>query len=680
MSKLWIMLMMCCVLGGSALAVIPYTDDFDEAPGTDPTAAGYWDEVTGTNGDYTGTGHYNISSAYSTEIPGLSTTIGSGDFTAELSLDNYVAALGPFVDGVDYDYTLFEFRISDATQYVSVQVVAWWGDLYLKMLYYSPTLAFWYGPQPIICSPTELNSLDIRVNWIDDPTQAGGFWDIDYNLNDTGWVDGAEMMPGDADVNGGGGYNEDASDTRTLEFFGFGYTDGGLSYATLSELSVDVDYYAMTPIYRWNATNPNPADGAAASSGDVVLSWETGTNSPEPIVEHRVYFGTDPNFIGEDPAAVYPVETTTHLVEDVISGTVYYWRVDEVIADSNSEIGKVWSFIVDPLYVTPESVRMDAGGTAEFVATYSGGTADSYQWYRNGVALNGENSSVLSIDSVGSADHGRYYCEVISGTDTVKSNTVMLRVNHLVGYWDFESGLDDVTVHGSDLKVVAGAVEYGIGLFDEGAALSLDGSTAVAADPNSEPLFDIYDTLTVSCWIKPNSVNNFDFFFAKGGLYNGWFLGWYYIYDLANFRTFVDDGYYELYGTTNLYDGQWHHIVGVFDNGAQRIHIDGVLENEVERGPVMIANDEWLTIGGVLSNDAYAYFYDGLIDDVRIYNYAMSAKEAAIEYATVTGTSVCAVRPQFDVNDDCRVGLGDLAVFAATWTECGLVPDCLDSE
>ena len=32
-------------------------------------------------------------------------------------------------------------------------------------------------------------------------------------------------------------------------------------------------------------------------------------------------------------------------------------------------------------------------------------------------------------------------------------------------------------------------------------------------------------------------------------------------------------------GTTNVYDGKWHNIIGIYDNGKKSIYVDGVREN-----------------------------------------------------------------------------------------------------
>ncbi len=97
-------------------------------------------------------------------------------------------------------------------------------------------------------------------------------------------------------------------------------------------------------------------------------------------------------------------------------------------------------------------------------------------------------------------------------------------------------------------------------------------------------------------------------------------------------------------GTTNLADGQWHHVASVFPGGAGSdnvdvLHyVDGVLEGELG------ATDEPIntSIGGTLPavtlgarrqagnitrTDLPIEFFNGMMDDVRFYDHALSEAE-----------------------------------------------------
>ena len=665
MSKLSIILLMLCVLAVSAIGVRPYTDYLDDAAGSDPLGGGFWDEVTGTTGAYTGTGHYHVSSAVSTEVSGLSATIGEGDFTAELHLDNFQASLGPTLDP-DYEYTEFMWYVYDTTNQLQLQITNWAGAIYFKALQWNG--ATWVNyTQPIVTDSSSIHSLNLRISWKDDPAEGkGGQWDMEYNLNDGGW-DAWHTITSDQ-------YTEDPTEDRYTQFWAVGHQDYGSAYSVLSEVSADVDQFSITPTGDWwKAINPSPKDGGAVSPTGVVLSWDTGEYAPVPIVEHEIYFGTEPNFIGKSPVATYPVETTSHVVGDLTAGVTYYWKVDEVTAEPNTAGGDIWSFTAGGIEITPVDQRVDDGEPFAITAAFTGDDTNiTYQWYRNGKAIPDATDNVYGGNAQ-PIDHAQFYCVATDTvtSDTFTTDTVYVYVNQLIGQWQFEDNLQDSTVHGHDGQIAQGTVGYVDGPFG-GKAIDFPGASAVIIDPNDESFFDLYDELTVSCWMKSTSATAWEFFFAKDGLFSGWFLGRY-IGAGANFRIYPA----ELTGGKDIYDGQWHLVTGVFENGTHQLYVDGALAIE-QTGVVIAKNDTPLTIGGVLYSGNYDTFsFTGQIDDVRFYNYAQDYIEIADVYCQdqPEGCYVCQTPPEFDFDGDCITGIGDLAILAAKWLECGRYPE-----
>jgi hypothetical protein len=85
---------------------------------------------------------------------------------------------------------------------------------------------------------------------------------------------------------------------------------------------------------------------------------------------------------------------------------------------------------------------------------------------------------------------------------------------------------------------------------------------------------------------------------------------------------------------SSLNDGYWHHAVGVYDGTLAsdnvKLFIDGVLQATTHNHTQNIPDvPEPLTIGATKSRDGstIADFFDGIIDDVRIYDRALSPAE-----------------------------------------------------
>ncbi len=101
-------------------------------------------------------------------------------------------------------------------------------------------------------------------------------------------------------------------------------------------------------------TKPDPADGAIHPDTWVSMSWRAGHTA----VSHDVYFGetfadvndgTGDTFRGNQTSVFFVVGFPGNPYPDgLVTGTTYYWRIDEVEADGTKQTGYVWSFTVPP--------------------------------------------------------------------------------------------------------------------------------------------------------------------------------------------------------------------------------------------------------------------------------------------------------------------------------------------
>jgi hypothetical protein len=117
----------------------------------------------------------------------------------------------------------------------------------------------------------------------------------------------------------------------------------------------DADYQNAVPApLDTSATNPSPANGALLDSSWVSLSWSPATRA----VSHDLYFGdnfddvndgTGDTFRGNLTSTFFAAGFSGYPYPDgLVSGTTYYWRVDEVNqADPSSPWkGDIWHFTV----------------------------------------------------------------------------------------------------------------------------------------------------------------------------------------------------------------------------------------------------------------------------------------------------------------------------------------------
>ena len=70
--------------------------------------------------------------------------------------------------------------------------------------------------------------------------------------------------------------------------------------------------------------------------------------------------------------------------------------------------------------------------------------------------------------------------------------------------------------------------------------------------------------------------------------------------------------------------GEWHHIAATYDGTISKCYIDGELEDEWESARTIPENEVSVYIGGQVGNDSS---FDGMIDEVKIYDHALSGDE-----------------------------------------------------
>ena len=90
-------------------------------------------------------------------------------------------------------------------------------------------------------------------------------------------------------------------------------------------------------------------------------------------------------------------------------------------------------------------------------------------------------------------------------------------------------------------------------------------------------------------------------------------------------------GAVDISGTKTINDGNWHFLVSTADGNTLRIYTDGELENS---GPLPTGDISLTTAAiGALIRATVSCFVKGLIDEVRIYNRALSAEEIKEHYS-----------------------------------------------
>jgi hypothetical protein len=117
--------------------------------------------------------------------------------------------------------------------------------------------------------------------------------------------------------------------------------------------------------------------------------------------------------------------------------------------------------------------------------------------------------------------------------------------------------------------------------------------------------------------------------------------------------------------------GRWNHwaLTKNAEAGTLQIYLNGVLYNSLAGTNSLISGITSFEIG----NGWYGG-YDGLIDDFRIYNYALTGPEIAYVATNGTGVFEQTLMTPADLNGDNKIDFADFALLAEHWLENQIWP------
>jgi len=175
----------------------------------------------------------------------------------------------------------------------------------------------------------------------------------------------------------------------------------------------------------------------------------------------------------------------------------------------------------------------------------------------------------------------------------------------------------------------------------------LNGSTTLRAQVPT-PSYPNNNSWSWSIWLKPSELGVDRFLISRTDLTNDWSINPLLATTGLGSKYITNDG---LYSQTPLQTSVWQQIVITSDqNGDRSFYIDGALDN-TSGGHVLYQDLGMFNIGSLQNSPGFI----GNVDDVRIYNRALSSIEVASLYATESVPEPSAISLH-------AIGLGVLAM------------------
>ena len=211
-------------------------------------------------------------------------------------------------------------------------------------------------------------------------------------------------------------------------------------------------------------------------------------------------------------------------------------------------------------------------------------------------------------------------------------------VTGLVAAYGLDEGTGTVAADSSgngNTGSISGAT-WAIGKF--GTALSFDGVNDVVNVRRLDSL-DLTTGMTLEAWVYPRSLGTVWRTIALKEQPGNYAYAIYGSTDTSRPSANVVSGGLDrdLRGTSTLALNNWAHVAATYDATTLRLYIDGALVSSVAASGSITTSSGALRLGG---NTIWGEYFDGLIDEVRVYNRALTQAQVQTDMAVGAATDV----------------------------------------
>ena len=401
------------------------------------------------------------------------------------------------------------------------------------------------------------------------------------------------------------------------DFISFG-DDTDLDFVAADDFTIE--FWFRHPVI---ATNPDYA--IAKHEVTVAGGYKVYMDSDGDIV-----FGVDDDgtwdttdIVGDDQSRNYDDNAWHHVaaVKDGSPAAIYIY-VDGELIDSDTSLAETGSLV---------------NAANFYVGIDSDGASNGWEGFIDEVKV------YRSLRSAGDIKADFIKGSPISGASTSfgMKNTSFLS-DRLIGYWK----MDETSGNATDSSGV------GTTLTNNGTTTFTNSKFGNGANPNgSSQFFDAADNstlsitgkLTLAAWILPDVVTGTHEIVGKfDGANESYLLS----QEVDEIRMYIDSASnYQTTNAANLVAGTIYHVAGVYDSASQTVnlYVNGTLMASTTSGtiPSSIGDDTGeFAVGAQDTGATAANYFDGQIDDVRVYNRAFSPNEVAALYNWAPGPTI----------------------------------------
>lgn len=484
----------------------------------------------------------------------------------------------------------------------------------------------------------------------------------DASLLTTGSLANARIFYlGDRDgVDNGDEFNGDLDDVKIFRAFlneeqirivmNAGATANYGSTAATEATQV-IDGAGNSPVGEWKM-DENTGTAAYDTSGN----GRTGTLTTGPLWTPGKYgpavqFDGSDDFIdvGAGPGTVntvsfwvFPTTTTEYPID--LNGTEYVWI--------NAGTVTAQGFTTPTIYINGVAATTISAGVWSHVAVTTA------------TALNASDFDIGRIEGVG--NHEGKIDQVRLWDYALTASQVAYDYNRgaPIAHWRFDecqgttaydasgNGLNGTIVIGASGEDTVGTCATSSTAWGSGAigkfnsSLSFDGTDDYVEIPDHSSL-DGFTSFSLSTWVKPSSVADLRMIITKddSGTADTPFNFNIQNYYMLRFAMRTSAGWHDQsISVGDIATDTWHHMVAVYDGSNVNIYVNGIYKGGYSATGTVNTTSDKVRIGA--RGGGTPFYFAGQIDDVRIYNYPLSATQvkkvfnegAGVRFGPLTGS------------------------------------------
>ncbi len=351
----------------------------------------------------------------------------------------------------------------------------------------------------------------------------------------------------------------------------------------------------------------------------ISFSW----NSPKGKI---IGSGSQINWVAPDSAGEYQIKcvvTDSLGLRDSLTDTLTVLNAIQYLP------------VINKITASPRKINMDSTSVVTCIASDSSNYSLTYSWSSTNGIISGSGSA---INWKAPITPGNYFigCSVSDGHGRVAVDSLEVEVRDLsnmpvgdlMAYYPLDGNANDESGNNNN-GIINGAVSTSDRLGNLSGAYYFNGTTSNITVPSSSSL-NFQNAITINFWMKISAFNGKEQYILSQGSYSNRLkvsiipnnlLRW-----TIKTNSAKNNGIIDLDSETKLIAGIWYNVNVLYSGSDYEIYLDGNLDSFSSWSGGLLQTNIALTFAQMLPTDN-GYNFNGSLDDIRIYDYALSPQE-----------------------------------------------------